>query len=89
MAQGGLNAKSQINLATYNNPGYTSSCSLIATDNGSGGSSFQINLKTSGNINNTQFTPFLISSAGNIGIGNNSPFYPLCIGTPSSIVMVY
>ncbi len=42
-----------LNLATYNNPGYTSSCSLIATDNGSGGNSFQINLKTSGNINNT------------------------------------
>ena len=69
MAQGGTNAKSQINLATYNNPGYTASCSLIATDNGSGGNSFQINLKTSGNINNTQFTPFYISPAGNVGIG--------------------
>ena len=75
MGQGGLNAISQINLTTFNNPGYTASCSLIATDNGTGGNSFQINLKTSGNINNPQFTPFYISTSGNIGIGTNNPQY--------------
>jgi len=72
MAQGGGGAISQLNLATYSNPGYTASCSLIATDNGSGGNSFQVNLKTSGNVNNTQFIAFYISPSGNIGIGTTT-----------------
>ena len=72
MAQGGGTAKSQIDLATFDNPLYPSSCSLIATDNGNGGNSFQINLKTSGNINNTQFTPFYISPTGDVGINTTT-----------------
>ena len=71
--QGNSGAKSQIDL-TYYDPGtYTSTCSLIATDNGNFTSTFQINLKTAGAVANTQFTPFLILGNGNIGIGTNNP----------------
>ena len=71
-AQGGSGVKSQLDLSTYLTTTNTASCSLIATDNGSGGNSFQINLKTSGDVNNAQFTPFYISPTGFIGIGTNS-----------------
>jgi hypothetical protein len=69
MAQGGSGAKSILNLTTYDNTTNSTSCSLIATDNGSFGASFQINQKTSGANTNTQFTSFFISPTGNVGIG--------------------
>jgi hypothetical protein len=71
--QGGLGAKSQINLSTYDTSTTNASgCSLIATDDGAYGSTFQINLKTSGANTNTQFTALQINTTGNVGISKTS-----------------
>jgi len=71
--QGGLGAKSQINLSTYDTSTTNASgCSLIATDDGAYGSTFQINLKTSGANTNTQFTALQINNTGNVGISKTS-----------------
>jgi hypothetical protein len=81
MGQGGTGAKSQLNLSTYDTTsGNLSNCSLIATDTGNSGGTFQINLKTPGAITNTQFTPFYINSSGNIGISTNNPQNILQVG---------
>jgi hypothetical protein len=81
MGQGGVGAKSQLNLSTHDTTSSNlSNCSLIATDNGNFGCTFQINLKTSGIITNAQFTPFYINSIGNIGISNTDPQNILQIG---------
>ena len=81
MGQGGVGAKSQLDLATYDNTTFLSPCSLIATDNGTFGSTFQINQKTSGANANAQFTSLSISSAGDVGIGTaTSASYKLSIG---------
>jgi len=81
MGQGGVGAKSQLNLSTYDTTSSNlSNCSLIATDTGNFGGTFQINLKTSGAITNTQFTPFYINSIGNIGISTTNPLNILQVG---------
>ena len=79
--QGGQGAKSQLNLSTYDTTSSNlSNCSLIATDTGNFGGTFQINLKTVGAITNTQFTPFYINSSGNIGISTINPQNILQVG---------
>jgi hypothetical protein len=70
---GGLGSISQINLSTYDEGANQSSCSILATDNGNFGATFQINQKTSGAITNTQFTSLFINASGNVGIGTNNP----------------
>ncbi len=76
----------QLNLASYDSINNAVGCSLIATDDGNFGSSFKINLKTSGAMTNAQFTPFYISNTGNVGIGTNSPYYTLDVfGTNNGI----
>jgi len=81
MGQGGTGAKSQLNLSTYDTTSSNlSNCSLIATDTGNFGGTFQINLKTPGLITNSQFTPFFINSSGNIGISTTNPLNILQVG---------
>jgi hypothetical protein len=81
MGQGGIGAKSQLNLSTYDTTSSNlSNCSLIATDTGNFGGTFQINLKTPGLITNSQFTPFFINSSGNIGISTTNPLNILQVG---------
>jgi hypothetical protein len=81
MGQGGTGAKSQLNLSTYDTTSSNlSNCSLISTDTGNFGGTFQINLKTPGAITNTQFTPFYINSIGNIGISTTNPLNILQVG---------
>jgi len=70
-AQGGQGATSQLDLATYDITGRSASCSLIATDNGTGGNTFQVNLKINGDVNYAQFTPFSISPIGIITTTSN------------------
>jgi hypothetical protein len=65
MAQGGLGATSQLNLSTYDHTTNLSPCSLIATDNGTFGSTFQIKQKTNGANANAQFTSLSIDASGN------------------------
>jgi hypothetical protein len=65
MSQGGTGATSQLNLSTYDHTTFLSPCSLIATDNGTFGSTFQIKQKTSGANANAQFTSLSIDASGN------------------------
>ena len=67
--QGGTGAKSQINLSTYDTSTNASGCSLIAIDDGAYGSTFKINLKTTGANTNTQFTALEINNNGFTTIG--------------------
>jgi hypothetical protein len=69
--QGGGDAKCQMNLSTYDEGSNASSCSIIAIDDGSYGNTFQINLKTSGSITNSQFTALQINPGGNVNIPGN------------------
>ena len=71
MGQGGGGAKSQLDLSTYDPTPYVSGCSLIATDDGAFGATFQIKLKASGANTNGQFTPFSIGNTGNVSIPSN------------------
>jgi hypothetical protein len=73
ICQGNVGAKSQINLSTFDVGDNQSNCSIIATDNGNFGATFQINQKTSGAITNTQFTSLFINASGDVGIGTVSP----------------
>jgi len=70
MGQGGAGATSQLNLSTYDHTTFLSPCSLIATDNGTFGSSFQIKQKTSGANANAQFTSLSIDASGTVNIVN-------------------
>ena len=85
MAQGAGGATSQLNLSTYDTITFLPNCSLIATDNGSFGASFQINQKIAGANSNSQFTSFYISPSGNVGIGNPLSTQPLWIGRPDVV----
>ena len=73
MAQGSTGATASINLNTFDNSSNPGSCSLIATDTGSYGNTFKINLKTTGLITSSQFTAFYIDNAGKINIGSQAP----------------
>jgi hypothetical protein len=72
MGQGGTGAISQLNLSTYDTTTNLPNCSLIATDTGSYGATFQIKQKTLGADANAQFTSLFIDNAGNIGIGTTT-----------------
>jgi hypothetical protein len=74
MGQGGVGAKSQLDLATYDNTTFLSPCSLIATDNGTFGSSFEIKQKINGANANAQFTSLSIDASGNVGISTTTPY---------------
>ncbi len=72
MAQGAAGATSALNLFTFDNATNEGSCSLIATDTGSYGNTFKINLKTSGGtITTGQFTALFIDNTGNISCCSN------------------
>ena len=79
--QGGSNAICQINLATYDYTSFLPNCSLIATDTGNFGSTFEIKQKKDGANSNSQFTSLFINKTGNVGICNNNPIGFLQIGT--------
>jgi len=72
MAQGAAGATSALNLFTFDNATNAGSCSIIATDTGSYGNTFKINLKTSGGtIATGQFTALFIDNTGNISCCSN------------------
>ncbi len=73
MGQGNTGAISQLNLSTYDTTTNAPNCSLVATDSGSYGCTFEIKQKTLGADTNSQFTSLFISSTGNVGIGNPTP----------------
>ena len=73
MAQGGSGATTQLNLSTYDTTTNLPNCSLIATDNGNYGATFQIKQKTAGADANAQFTSLYINASGNIGLGTDNP----------------
>ncbi len=50
MGQGAAGATSTINLFTFDNATNVGSCSLVATDTGSYGNTFKINLKRAGGL---------------------------------------
>jgi hypothetical protein len=72
MGQGGAGAISQINLSTYDTTTNAPNCSLIATDTGDFGATFQIKQKLATADTNAQFTSFIINKDGNVGIGSTS-----------------
>jgi hypothetical protein len=72
MAQGGSGATSTLNLTTYNNTTNAPNCSLIATDTGDFGATFQIKQKLATADTNAQFTSLIIDKDGNVGIGSTS-----------------
>jgi len=72
MGQGGAAATASLNLFTFDNAANAGSCSIIATDMGSYGNTFKINLKTAGGtITTGQFTALFIDSTGNISCCSN------------------
>ena len=72
MAQGASGASSRLNLTTYNNTTNAPNCSLIATDDGSYGCTFQLRQKLSGADTNGQFTSFIMDKDGNAAFGNTT-----------------
>jgi hypothetical protein len=72
MAQGGAGATSTINLSTYDHTTNAPNCSLIATDTGDFGATFQIKQKLAGANTNGQFTSFIMNVDGNVGIGTTT-----------------
>jgi hypothetical protein len=79
MGSGGTGATSQSNLSTYDHTTNAPNCSLIATDTGTFGATFQIKQKTTGADTNAQFTSFYIDSAGNVNIGTTGQNYKLYV----------
>ena len=76
---GGAGATSILNFSTYPTTN-AYNCSLITTDDGNFGATFQIKQKTNGAITNTQFTSFYINSSGKVGIATNNPTGILQVG---------
>ena len=72
MAQGGAGATSTLNLSTYDHTTNAPNCSLIATDTGDFGATFQIKQKLAGANTNGQFTSFIMNVDGNVGIGTTT-----------------
>lgn len=72
MGQGGAGATSTINLSTYDHTTNAPNCSLIATDTGDFGATFQIRQKLATADTNAQFTSLIIDKDGNVGIGSTS-----------------
>jgi len=72
MGQGGAGAISQINLSTYDTTTNAPNCSLIATDTGDFGATFQIKQKLAGADTNGQFTSLILNVDGNVGIGSTT-----------------
>jgi hypothetical protein len=70
MGQGGAGATSTINLSTYDTTTNAPNCSLIATDTGDFGATFQIKQKLATADTNAQFTSFIIDKDGNAAFGN-------------------
>jgi hypothetical protein len=77
MAQGNIGTTAQLNLSTYDHTTNLPNCSLIATDTGSYGATFQIKQKTVGLDANSQFTSLFIDNTGQVGIGALSPVHKL------------
>jgi len=72
MSQGGTGATSTINLSPYDTAANAGACSLVATDAGSFGATFQIRQKLAGANTNGQFTSFIMNVDGNVGIGSTT-----------------
>ena len=72
MSQGGTGATSTINLSPYDTATNAGACSLVATDAGSFGATFQIRQKLAGANTNGQFTSFIMNVDGNVGIGTTT-----------------
>ena len=73
MGKGTGGAKSQLNLSTHDTVTNLPNCSLVATDTGNYGATFEIKQKTDGANANAQFTSLFIDKDGYVGIGTNVP----------------
>ena len=70
---GGSGAIARLNLSTYDFTTNEPPCSIITTDDGNFGSSFDIRLKTPGALANSQTSALFIKNDRNVGIGTHTP----------------
>lgn len=64
MGQGGVGAKSQINLSTFDEAANAADCSIVATDLGNFTCNLDFKIKLPGAIGNTQVTLFRVANNG-------------------------